>query len=205
MPFSTTTTSVRSSPGRPRRTTAPPPTRSIRAYNETLEHLSLLRAYVYATVSTNSRDERAQALFSELERHRRPASVRCWPGLPTGSTHCTPAAADPRRWPRSATRRPSTPVRCCASPSAPPTRWPSPRKGSTPSSSTTGSTAWGRLQADVTSQLTADGDDARRHHDVCRCRRCAAWPPTPIRRCAVRPTTPRWRRGHASPRRARRR
>lgn len=39
----------------------------IEAFNHTSAELEILEAYVYATVSTNSRDERAQGLLSELE------------------------------------------------------------------------------------------------------------------------------------------
>ena len=56
------------------------------------------------------------------QRHRLPHWRRCSPGSPTGSTPCTSAAADPTRWPPSARRRPTTPVRCCASPTRRPTR-----------------------------------------------------------------------------------
>ncbi|MEX0846633.1 MAG: hypothetical protein WD023_02555, partial [Ilumatobacteraceae bacterium] len=37
------------------------------AYNDTAQRLGTLRAYVYATVATDTRHERAQALLSELE------------------------------------------------------------------------------------------------------------------------------------------
>ena len=43
---------------------------------------------------------------------------------------------------------------------------------------TVGSSAWGRLQSDVTSQLTAEVVVPRRHApSACRCRPCAGWPP----------------------------
>ena len=40
---------------------------TIAAFNSTVADSEILLSYVYATVSTNSRDERAQGLLSELE------------------------------------------------------------------------------------------------------------------------------------------
>ena len=40
---------------------------AIAAFNSTVADSEILLSYVYATVSTNSRDERAQGLLSELE------------------------------------------------------------------------------------------------------------------------------------------
>ena len=40
---------------------------AIRLYNEASMHAQMLQSYVYASVSTNSRDERAQSLLSEVQ------------------------------------------------------------------------------------------------------------------------------------------
>ena len=125
----------------------------IRAYNETLEHLALMRAYVYATVSTDSRDERAQSLLSELsviDSRIVPLLARFadWiNALNVGSGGPEALAAVSEEAASHA-----GPLLRLAERSA--HQMAESEEGLHAELSTTGSTAWGRLQADVTSQLS---------------------------------------------------
>ena len=56
----------------------------IRQLNETVKEAEILGAYVYATVSTDTRHEQAQGLLSELRNSMRECR-HCSLGSPTGS------------------------------------------------------------------------------------------------------------------------
>ena len=126
----------------------------IRAFNETLEHLSLMRAYVYATVSTNSRDERAQSLLSELgviDSHISPLLARLadW----VNALHVGSGGPDALAAVSDEVADHAGPLLRLAERSA--HQMAESDEGIYAELSMTGSTAWSRLQADVTSQLSA--------------------------------------------------
>ena len=125
--------------------------------------------------------------------------ARCSPASPTGCTRCTRVAA-PTPSPPSATRRASTPGRCCASPPRSAHQMSEAEEGLYAELRTTGSSAWNRLQRDVTSQLAADVAFPDGTVDAAADARGArASRRTPTQRCAAPRTTPRWRRGPRSP------
>ena len=118
--------------------------------NRVTEHTNQLRVYVYATVATNSRDEQAQALFSEvrqLDATLRPLSSRLaeWVAalgvdeLASMSTQVLDHVGPLRRLASRAEHQMTEPEEHLAA-----------------ELSLTGSSAWARLHADVTSQLTTD-------------------------------------------------
>ena len=124
--------------------------RALRELNRVTDAVNLLRAYVYATVATDSRHERAQAVFSEtrrLDATLRPLSSRLadWVAAlgvddladVSGEVHdhCGPL----RRLAARAGHQMTEGEEHLAA-----------------ELSLTGSSAWGRLHADVTSQLTAE-------------------------------------------------
>ena len=95
---------------------------AIAALNDLGALLERLGSYVYATVSTDSRDERAQSLFAEvltIDARIKPLVARL--------ADLGERSARRQRWtrlasPPTARPRPSTPARCSASPLGPPTR-----------------------------------------------------------------------------------
>ncbi len=118
-------------------------------FNRVTDDVNLLRVYVYATVATDSRNERAQALFSEirqLDATLRPLSSRLadWVAalgvddLAAVSAEAHDHLGPLRRMAARALHQMSETEEHLAA-----------------ELSLTGSSAWGRLQADVTSQLTA--------------------------------------------------
>jgi oligoendopeptidase F len=120
----------------------------ITSLNAVSDALKTLRAVVYATVSTDSRHERAQALLSELGvlgARINPLMARLadWVhalGVDELSAHSETVrdhAGPLRRYARRAAHQMAEG-----------------EEGLYAELSTTGSTAWGRLQSDITSQLT---------------------------------------------------
>lgn len=121
---------------------------AISEYNRVSAALDLLETYVYSIVSTNSRDEQAQAVMSELDTTGsmlRPLLARLadWvasldaDALAEISTEADDHLGPLRRFAeRAAHQMPESDEHLYAS------------------LSTTGSSAWSRLQADVTSQLS---------------------------------------------------
>ena len=116
--------------------------------NRVTEHVNHLRVYVYATVSTDSRNERAQALYSEvrqLDATLRPLSSRLaeWVAslgvdeLASVSNEVADHLGPLRRLASRVEHQMSEPEEHLAA-----------------ELSLTGSSAWGRLHSDVTSQLT---------------------------------------------------
>jgi pepF/M3 family oligoendopeptidase len=123
---------------------------AINAYNATAHDLDLLEVYIYASVSTNSRDEQAQALLSEIETtgaRLRPLVARLaeWVKAldPTALAEESPLAADHvgplLRLAERAEHQMSEA-----------------EEGLYAELSPTGTAAWSRLQGDLTSQLTAE-------------------------------------------------
>ncbi len=121
-------------------------------HNRVTEHTNHLRVYVYATVSTDSRDERAQSLYSQirqLDATLRPLSSRLaeWVAslgvdeLASVSNQVLDHLGPLRRLASRVEHQMSEPEEHLAA-----------------ELSLTGSSAWGRLHADVTSQLTTRVD-----------------------------------------------
>ena len=187
------------SAGRRPPTTARRPTRRSRRTTTWPTQFELLEAYVYATVSTDSRRragagaaQRARADDGRSHPARSPAS-------PTGCTRCTRVAADPTPWRRSATPPAST------RPAAAPRR---------PLGAPDVRGRGGALRPARHRRLVGVGPPAVRRHVAAdrrrvvprRHRRAAAdaggaraGHRTPTRRCAAPRTTPSWRRGRGSP------
>lgn len=124
--------------------------RVLEELNRVTEHLDQLRVYVYATVSTDSRNQRAQALYSEvrqLDATLRPLSSRLaeWVAslgvdeLASVSAEVLDHVGPLRRLASRVEHQMTEPEEHLAA-----------------ELSLTGSSAWGRLHADVTSQLTTE-------------------------------------------------
>jgi oligoendopeptidase F len=122
----------------------------IDAYNSTTQDLEHLEAYIYATVSTDVRDEQAQALLSEVEV----TESRIRPLLARFADWLKALGPD-----ELATRSPliddhAGPLLRLAERAQ--HQMSEAEEGLYAELSTTGSSAWARLQGDVTSQLTAE-------------------------------------------------
>ena len=127
----------------------------IAAYNDVADQFELLEAYVYATVSTDSFDERAQALLSQLDQMTaglKPLVARLadWvhalhegAGGPDALEAVSEAAGEHRG-----------PLLRLAARSA--HQMSELEEGLYAQLGTVASSAWGRLQSDVTSQLTTE-------------------------------------------------
>jgi pepF/M3 family oligoendopeptidase len=122
----------------------------IEAFNATTQDLEHLEAYIYATVTTNTRDEQGQALWSEIsvtEAKVRPLLARFadWvkalgaDALAARSPLIGDHAGPMLKFAERAQHQMSEV-----------------EEGLYAELATTGSSAWTRLQADVTSQLTAE-------------------------------------------------
>ena len=148
--------------------------------NRVTDDANLLRVYVYATVATDSRNERAQAAFSEarqLDATLRPLTSRLadWVAslgvdeLAEVSSEVLDHVGPLRRLAARAEHQMSEPEEHLAA-----------------ELSLTGSSAWGRLHADVTSQLTAEVElpDGRRSLPMPAVRGLATDPDPAVRRAA---------------------
>jgi ribosomal protein S18 acetylase RimI-like enzyme len=123
---------------------------AITAFNSATQELQHLEAYIYATVSTNTRDEQAQALYSELT---------------TTEARTQPLLARFADWVKSlgptALAAPSELVAHHVGPllrlaARAEHQMSEAEEGLYAELSTTSSFAWSRLQGDVTSQLSAE-------------------------------------------------
>ncbi len=124
--------------------------RAVSAFNETVAELEVLEAYVYATVSTDSRDETAQSSLSELDV----LGSRVAPLLARLADFVDDHGVDALATVSDEARDHHGPLTRLAARSA--HQMSEVEEGLYAELSTTGSSAWGRLQADVTSQLTTD-------------------------------------------------
>ncbi len=129
----------------------------IGGYNDVLGQTELLYAYVYATVATDSRDEQAQSLLSELVI----ADARLRPLLARLADWVDALGADALGTVSDVAREHAGPLLRLAERAA--HQMGEHEEALYAELSTTGSGAWARLQRDVTSQLTAtvalpDGD-----------------------------------------------
>ncbi|MSX78357.1 MAG: oligoendopeptidase F, partial [Actinobacteria bacterium] len=124
--------------------------RAIRDFNAVVAQTEILEAYVYATVATNTRDETAQALLSEIEV----AGSRITPLLARLADFVCDHDVDALSAVSSEARDHLGPLMRLAERSE--HQMDESEEGLYAELSTTGSSAWGRLQGDITSQLTAD-------------------------------------------------
>jgi len=124
--------------------------RAIRDFNAVVAQTEILEAYVYATVATNTRDETAQALLSEIEV----AGSRITPLLARLADFVCDHNVDALSAVSSEARDHLGPLLQLAERSE--HQMDESEEGLYAELSTTGSSAWGRLQSDVTSQLTVD-------------------------------------------------
>ena len=124
--------------------------RAIRDFNAVVAQTEILEAYVYATVATNTRDETAQALLSEIEV----AGSRITPLLARLADFVCDHDVDALSAVSSEARDHLGPLMRLAERSE--HQMDESEEGLYAELSTTGSSAWGRLQSDITSQLTVD-------------------------------------------------
>jgi pepF/M3 family oligoendopeptidase len=124
--------------------------RAIRDFNAVVAQTEILEAFVYATVATNTRDETAQALLSEIEV----AGSRITPLLARLADFVCDHDVDALSAVSSEARDHLGPLMRLAERSE--HQMDESEEGLYAELSTTGSSAWGRLQSDVTSQLTVD-------------------------------------------------
>ena len=124
--------------------------RAIRDFNTVVAQTEILEAYVYANVATNTRDETAQALLSEIEV----AGSRITPLLARLADFVCDHDVDALSAVSTEARDHLGPLMRLAERSE--HQMDESEEGLYAELSTTGSSAWGRLQGDITSQLTAD-------------------------------------------------
>jgi oligoendopeptidase F len=122
----------------------------IRAYNRTATDLELVGATLYATITTDSRDEHASALFSQLEVDD--AAMR--PLLARLADWVAALGADALADVSDEVREHLEPLRRLAARAA--HQMSEAEEGLFAELQTTGSSAWYRLHQEVTSQLSAD-------------------------------------------------
>lgn len=122
----------------------------INHFNETIKESEIIGAYIYATVSTNSRDEQAQGLLSVLET----LDARVSPLLARLADWIASLGADELSVFSIEARQHLGPLQRLAARAE--HQMSEDQEGLYAELGTTGSSAWGRLQGDLTSQLTAE-------------------------------------------------
>jgi pepF/M3 family oligoendopeptidase len=123
--------------------------RALSGWNAVADRLELLDAYVYATVSTDSRNETAQGLMSEIDT----VSARFTPLLARLAEWVAALGVDALATVSEATNEHIGPLRRLSIRSE--HQMSEAEENLYAELSTTGSDAWGRLQRDITSQLSA--------------------------------------------------
>ena len=123
---------------------------AITAFNATVADSEILLSYVYATVSTNSRDERAQGLLSELED----LDARVSPLLARLADWVASLDANDLALVSNEAKEHLGPLTRLQARSE--HQMSEQQEGLYAELATTGSSAWGRLQGDLTSQLSAE-------------------------------------------------
>ena len=124
--------------------------RTISEFNAVAAKTEILEAYVYATVATDTRDEKAQALLSEIEV----VGSRISPLLARLADFVCDHDVDALCAVSGEARDHVGPLMRLAERSS--HQMSEELEGLYAELSTTGASAWGRLQSDVTSQLTAE-------------------------------------------------
>ena len=122
----------------------------IAAFNQTVAESEILGAYVYATVSTDTRHERAQGLLSELET----LDARVSPLLARLADWVASLGADALAELSETVREHIGPLQRLQARAE--HQMSEVEEGLYAELGTTGSSAWGRLQGDLTSQLTVE-------------------------------------------------
>ncbi|MEO8363804.1 MAG: M3 family oligoendopeptidase [Ilumatobacteraceae bacterium] len=122
----------------------------IRQVNETLKESEILGAYIYATVSTDTRHEQAQGLLSELET----LDARVAPLIARLADWIAALGADALATVSNEAREHLGPLQRLAARAK--HQMSELEEGLYAELGTTGSSAWGRLQGDLTSQLTTE-------------------------------------------------
>ena len=156
--------------------------------NRVTEHANHLRVYVYATVSTDSRNERAQALLSEvrqLDATLRPLTSRLAEWVASLGVDELASVSNEVRDHLGPLRRLASRVEHQMS---------EPEEHLAAELSLTGASAWGRLHADVTSQLTTSVDlpDGPRTLPMPAVRGLATDPEPQVRRAAYEAELDAW-------------
>ena len=123
---------------------------TIQAFNSTVADSEILLSYVYATVSTDSRDERAQGLLSELEN----LDARVSPLLARLAEWVASLGASDLALVSEEAREHLGPLMRLQDRAE--HQMSEAEEGLYAELSTTGSSSWGRLQGDLTSQLTVE-------------------------------------------------
>lgn len=123
---------------------------AIREFNRVSADLEILDAYIYASVSTNSRDEQAQATMSELE----PVAARLRPLLARLADWISSFELDELAGVSTEAHDHLGPLQRLRDRSV--HQMPEAEEHLYAELATTGSGAWGRLQEEVTSQLSAE-------------------------------------------------
>ena len=124
--------------------------RVIAAFNETVERSELLGSYVYATVSTDTRHEHAQSLLSELEV----LDAKVGPLLARLADWVASLGADDLAALSNVAREHLGPLQRLQARAE--HQMSEVEEGLFAEFGTVGSSAWGRLQSDLTSQLSAE-------------------------------------------------
>lgn len=122
----------------------------IRQVNETVKESEILGAYIYATVSTDTRHEQAQGLLSELET----LDARVAPLIARLADWISSLGADALATVSTEAREHLGPLQRLAARAE--HQMSESEEGLYAELGTTGSSAWGRLQGDLTSQLTTE-------------------------------------------------
>jgi len=122
----------------------------IKQFNEVVKESEILGAYVYATVSTDSRQEKAQGLLSELET----LDAKVSPLLARLADWVASLGADELATVSNEASEHIGPLQRLAARAA--HQMSEAEEGLYSELSTTGLSSWGRLQADMTSQLNTD-------------------------------------------------
>ncbi len=149
-PCSTNSESGRSSPREPHAADGEAADRALREFNRVSAEFDIVGASVYATVSTNSRDEQAQGLMSELE----PAEAALRPLLARLSDWVQALGAEALASVSDEAAEHVGPLTRLAERAD--HQMAEAEEHLYAELSSTGSGAWGRLQRDVTSQLSVD-------------------------------------------------
>ncbi|NQV96985.1 MAG: oligoendopeptidase F, partial [Acidimicrobiaceae bacterium] len=122
----------------------------ITAMNDVIKESEILGSYVYATVSTNTREETAQGLLSELEV----LDSRLTPLLARFADWVASLGAEDLATVSTVAREHLGPLQRLQARAE--HQMSETQEGLYAELSTTGSSAWSRLQGDITSQLTAE-------------------------------------------------
>jgi len=160
----------------------------INAFNSVAEANNILGAYVYATVSTDTRHERAQGLLSELEV----TDSKLSPLVARLAEWVASLGADALAKLSEQAREHLGPLRRLQARAE--HQMSEPEENLYAELSTTGSSAWGRLQGDIASQLktTVDLPDGAKELPMAAVRGMASNPDVRVRKAAYEAEMRAW-------------